>query len=184
MTLSKYINCYQIKMQNSSDIVTYCASDVELVIDGVVAKKNSGLCISEITNKFSQLESNYELIASYDDFINKDSLYAGQFEGARVDFYLYDLFAHAKGKIIKRGFVCAVELNDKEVIFTLQPLVSYLFSNRINQNYSQTCRAKFGDKRCGLDLVKINHKLGYQPQCDKSYLSCQNYNNLTNFRGE
>ena len=184
MTLSAIANCYRVKLKNDSKEILYCSGDLIITIDGIISKNGTGLFISEISNKSSQMDDDFELVGSYDDFFTKENLRIGLFEAARLDFFLYDYISQTKSQIIKRGFISEIELKQDQFYLKLQSLMKYLLKNNINNIYSRNCRAKFGDDKCKLNIKELQKTLGYLPSCDKTHQTCKSYNNLINFRGE
>ena len=77
-------------------------------------------------------------------------------------------------------YYCAFyNINGKSFELILEP-ISTKFSQQVVNLYGKTCRASFGDARCGIDLSRVEDKV-----CDKSYsMCCNKYKNAINFRGE
>ena len=183
MIVTQNINCFMIKTISSSTAILYICSDLSINIENMIAVKGN-LYIDSLSFKLSKLDDVFEIKGCYDNFFSHKNFDNKDIIGARIDYFTFSLANYSKSPIIKRGFVSSFELNEFEFKLTLKPLTQYLLLHNINHIYSKTCRAKFADKRCGIDLRKLTKELGFEPKCNKTPEACKGYNNIINFRGE
>jgi len=183
MIISNFVNCFLIKPKNA-DPALYCSCNNSIIIDEIASRYNNSIFISEIENKLSVIDKEYEVTVCYDDFLSQEDLKQGLFEEARIDFFIYDFERSFQTEILKRGFVVAIELRKYNFTFKVSPLMKFIINRKINDVYSKCCRADFGDQYCKIDIKVLSKQLGYIPKCDKTKKSCTQYNNSINFRGE
>lgn len=175
--VTSYIKCFTVKPKDD-ELIYLTSYNGNLTIDNIKFE-NHVLDISDFTNSLSLLEEEYEIIGNLSNIFSKERVENGYFKFARIDYFICDLITGLTSQILKRGFVNQIIFNEKEFIFKLLPLSNFLLNNKINKVYSLSCRANFGDHKCGLDLKNNTGKT-----CDKTVESCKKFNNIINFRGE
>jgi len=185
MSLFQYINCFVIKPSHSeSEVIYSCAPLDEVTLAGRHAYYNNSLLISEVENNLSDFDQEYEITGCYDEYFTRKQIESDYFADSRIDFFMHDVETKINSKIIKRGFVIGYEADKNRFAFRVQSLKNFLLNRKVNSTYSKTCRAKFGDRLCRVNLKDLSISLGYLPSCDKTKKSCRQYKNILNFRGE
>jgi hypothetical protein len=184
MSSFQQINCFVIKPTTSDLEVFYSSLALDKKVSSSRTAYTNSILISEFESNLSDQDKEYEINCSYDEYFTRQLIEEDYFSNARIDFFMHDLISKTNTKIIKRGFVIHYKTEQYRFTFKLEPLKNFLFNRKINQVYSKSCRAEFGDKHCKLDLRAIEEKLGFKPQCNKTKSSCREYNNIINFRGE
>jgi uncharacterized phage protein (TIGR02218 family) len=97
------------------------------------------------------------IIATVDTGIQKDTVRSGKLDFARVSIYQVNYADLTQGhEVMGYGFLGQVTYQDGEYIAEFRSLSQLLKQTNICQTYSLTCRAGYGDARCGKEYEWIN----------------------------
>ncbi len=99
-------------------------------------------------------------------------------ENAKISIYLFFKEQNILEKWLE--YVCSeVIINQSSFNLILHP-ISINYDTLVTKSYSTSCRAIFGDDRCGVRVEEFADS-----KCDKSFrMCCNKYDNAVNFRGE
>lgn len=157
---------------------------------GEVIRLNDSSKIIKHQEKTYFPKSGFEFISSiFDDSGNAEIRLKGFFEknGIENEEQLIDskisISIYLTDKDIMQKWVCYdvsdISRNTNSYELRLTP-ISKNYESTLVEFYSTSCRANFGDKRCGLASSVTEGN-----SCDKSFrMCCKKYNNAVNFRGE
>jgi uncharacterized phage protein (TIGR02218 family) len=148
--------CWTITRKDGQ-VFCFTDHDTDLYRAGRNYLAASSMAASDIKQDRTLSVDNMEAIAFLDsESITEEDLRAGLFDDASVDLFLcnYEDPTQYELYILKDWLLGRVEIRDNSCTVELRGLGQRL-SRKIGDLYSETCRAKFGDAHCGLDLEAL-----------------------------
>lgn len=169
----KFVYCFEISKGPHRILLT--SNDLEIKIEGKKYLPFSGLKVKEmIFNESAQ------------DFIEITGVFEkfGVKESDDLTDYMFMIDLYFPGKFSKFRFaehICT-RMKRYGLRFRLYlSSISIKFGSSVLETYSSSCRAIFGDSKCGIDKTRYQEGTS----CDKKFITCCNkFNNAINFRGE
>lgn len=145
--------CWRITLQDGTEL-GFTDNTQDLTIDGVVYEASSGYTPSAIQNKYDLSVSNLETAGAVDsEAITAEALRAGAFDFAEVVIFEVDYTQpEAAQTILLSGRLGEVSYSRDTFTAELRSLTQQLQQTIVEQ-FTPTCRAKFGDARCKMDAA-------------------------------
>lgn len=171
MIENKFVLCFEIEETNGHMLrLTDKASEIR--VENKIFTPHSGLEFN--TTILDESGENEATIKGFfeDEGLNKNF----NVNGASVAIYIFS----DSGLKNWRKYLCTKYIeNEISFIMTLKS-ITFLYGQEIIGLYSKSCRANFGDQKCGINLEEFSGE-----KCDKTLTMCTNrYKNAVNFRGE
>lgn len=134
-------------------VMGFTDHDANLTYDGLTYRAATGFTPSTIADSASLAVDNLEIASVLNsEEITEADLMAGLYDGATVEVLQVDYGNLAAGAmLLRRGTLGEVKLTDQGFVVELRGMMQ-AFETNLCELYSATCRATFGDARCGLNL--------------------------------
>jgi len=152
--------CYLVKIRSNDDgYFGFCTSDSTILFDDgfgpLVYQPDEELRPQNIMSSANMEVDNTKLIGWFTQAV-KEKVLAGAFLAAEITIYRVSYLNLSLGaEIVAYGMVGEIDFNadakDKRKV-EFRSLTAQLTKN-VNEFYSLTCRAQFGDERCGMPFV-------------------------------
>lgn len=154
--VSKLAMCWKLTRRDAV-VQGFTDHDRDIVLDGVTYIAASGIGATAITSSLGLKVDNLELEGLLsDDSISQSDILAGKYDYAQIDVWLvpYEDTSHS-GAHLKTGWLGEITMKNGQFIAEVRGLSSKLQAS-IGEVYTPTCRASFGDARCGYNLSSVN----------------------------
>ncbi len=165
--------CFEIECKNSEIIrLTEASSSIEH--ENKIFLSSSGVSIKNAVFD----DNGFGEIVIEGCFEEKGISYDSELIDAKISIYFYFTEIERLEKYLV--YYCN-EFHKNSLSFNLILFpITKKYESMLTQFYSTTCRARFGDKKCGIDKARFPGQT-----CDKTFrMCCIKYNNAVNFRGE
>ena len=145
--------CWKITRTDDT-VLGFTAHDAPLTVDGVVYEAAIGFSPSNVETQTKLAVDNLEALGIIDsDTITADDLLAGVWDFATVEVFLVNWAAPADGRdVLTKGHLGRITVEQGKYTAELRGLAD-AYSTVTGQIYQPTCRAQFGDARCGIDVT-------------------------------
>lgn len=134
--------------------IRFTDHDRDITVGGNLYPTNNAFQPSAIENSISGANQNLEVsILCRDDLVSYADLYAGLYNGARMDVYVASWGNPSAGKgLYSSGLVGSISLPSR--LYATLSIIggSGRMTRQLTEVYQPTCRASFCDTRCGLDI--------------------------------
>lgn len=140
--------------RNDGQVFGFTNHDTPIALDGVTYEATSGFTPTAVstTSGLSVDDVELEGVLSSEAITQADIL-AGLWDRAEVWLYQVNYRNLADGAIVlRRGWTGEIRAGKNSFVTELRG-VNQRLNQQIGQSYSPTCRANFGDPRCGKDLA-------------------------------
>lgn len=129
--------------------------DAPITVGGMAYRAAPGLQPSAIALGMGQSAQAMEILGALtDDSVREDDLRTGRYDGARVTSFLVDWEQPGGGLLtLVTGTIGAVGATDGAFTAEMRTAAADLEAAPL-ERYSPTCRARFGDARCRVDLAR------------------------------
>lgn len=151
--LTTLATCWRLTRRDGVTI-TITDHDQPLTVAGVHYETASAASPSALSAQLGLSVDNLEFdgILSH-DAIDAEDILAGRYDHAAIDVFLVNYIDPDQGTLpLKSGWLGEVTLRGGQFVAELRGLSSAL-QQTIGDLYTATCRATFGDARCGIDLA-------------------------------
>ncbi len=138
-------------------VMGFTDHDQDITFDGQLYKAATGFTPTALSSSAALAVDNLEIQSVLDaDDITEEDLSAGLYDGATVDVFLVNYADLSAGCLYpRRGTIGEVKVSDHGFAAELRGMVG-AYSANVGQVYSPTCRADFGDDRCGVSLRRYS----------------------------
>ncbi len=145
--------CWSIARRDGVTLY-FTEHDRDILIDGNSYVAASGMSASAVTSQSGLSVDNLEFEGMLSaGAIAEEDLLAGRYDHAEISVCMVNYTDPAAGKLhLKAGWLGEVTLRNGAFVAEMRGLTSRL-QQVIGQVYTSTCRARFCDPRCGLDVV-------------------------------
>ncbi len=143
--------CWRLKRRDGVVIgFTDHDRDIEFGEDCYIA--SSGFTASAVQSTSGMAVDNLDVEGMLtSDFIKDNDLHAGIYDHAEVEVFMLNYANTAQGKLpLRTGWLGEVSYGNGRFTAEIRGL-SQRLSQKIGSSYSPTCRALFGDAKCGKD---------------------------------
>lgn len=145
--------CWRIE-RTDGEVFAYTAHDEALTFRGETYEPCAGLSSSalQMSAEFGAT-SNMDLTGIISDAIPLADLWAGKFDGARVEVWRVDWSDPDRAQLLAGGNCGSLKAGTSEYTFEVTTPADRLQQRPILQAVTPTCRFKTYDGRCGLDVA-------------------------------
>lgn len=146
-------SCWSIARRDGTALY-FTEHDQPITIDGQSYGPTSGMSASAVTSLAGLAVDNLELDGLLsDDAITEEDILAGLYDHAEIAVFLINYRDPAAGKLeLKTGWLGEVTLQGGQFVAEMRGLSSRL-QQLIGEVYTSSCRAQFGDARCGKNVA-------------------------------
>ncbi len=158
-TIPIILNSIFIKIvRGDGKIICMTNNDYDVFLDGEVYFCNKSIAMGAVENNTSLLVNYISVKVALGGDFTRTSIMSGAYDNAKVNIFtlkcdnIIDM-NHNSVVNLKSGFIGRVEIEGAKCCIEVRSIKQYL-SNRIENRYSKTCRATFGDVKCRMDKTK------------------------------
>ncbi len=143
--------CWQVKRKDSVTLY-FTDHDCDLVVDAQTYQAASAMGVSAVSSQLGMSVDNLEFDGMLSaEAIAEADILAGRYDHAEVTVFLVNYADTSMGKLaLKTGWLGEVRLHGGQFVAEIRGLTSRL-QQMVGEVYTSTCRASFGDARCGKD---------------------------------
>jgi uncharacterized phage protein (TIGR02218 family) len=147
--------CWSIARRDGVTLY-FTEHDQDILVDGELYVATSGMSASAITSQAGLSVDNLELEGILSSAaINEEDILAGRYDHAEISVFMVNYTNPADGKLhLKTGWLGEVTLRNQQFTAEVRGLTSRL-QQVIGEVYTKTCRARFCDARCGLNITSF-----------------------------
>ena len=145
--------CWSIARKDGETLY-FTEHDQNIVVDGHSYIASAGMSPSAVTSQAGMMVDNLEFEGVLSaDAISETDILAGRYDHAEINIFMVNYADPTMGKIdLKTGWLGEVTLRGGQFIAEMRGLTSRL-QQVIGEVYTNHCRAKLGDARCGKNLA-------------------------------
>jgi len=144
--------CWRAELTDGS-ILGFTSHDRDIVLNGLTYEASAGFSPTAIASNADLAADNLELdgvLAS--PSITETDLQSGRWDFARITIQMVNWADLSQGSLVQQvGTIGEVRVQRGQFTAELRGLAQQV-QQQVGQIYSATCRAKFGDARCGVAL--------------------------------
>lgn len=150
--------CWKLKPK-TGEVLGFTSSDVDLHIDDITFLANSGFTPSSIYSSNKLNVDNLDIEGMLDSKqISEHDILSGKLDHAELEIFMINYHHPKEGKLsLRTGWLGEISLSRNQFITEVRGLMQTL-SQTIGELYSPTCRARFGDMRCKVDIKAYTHQ--------------------------
>ncbi len=145
--------CWKLTRTDAT-VLGFTDHDRDLVVSGVTYKAATGFTPTAIASSDSLSVDNLDvegMLAS--GSITDSDIVAGKYDFAEIEIFMVNWSDLSQGTLsLRKGWLGEVTFQHHQFVAEVRGL-SQRLSATIGQVYSPTCRAQFGDSRCGIALA-------------------------------
>lgn len=144
--------CWRVTRKDG-EALFFTDHDRDLVVDGETYQAASAMGVSAVSSQLGMAVDNLEFDGMLSaEAIREEDILAGRYDHAEVSVFMVNYTDPAMGRLeLKTGWLGEVTLRGGQFVAEIRGLTSRL-QQMIGEVYTSTCRAKFGDARCGKDI--------------------------------
>ena len=143
--------CWKLTRTDST-IMGFTDFDQDLVISGVTYKASTGFSPTNVSSSDTLAVDNLDvegMLAS--GSITDIDIIAGRYDFAEIEIFMVNWADLTQGTLpLRRGWLGEVTLKHHQFVAEVRGLTQRL-SASVGQVYSPSCRAQFGDAKCGVN---------------------------------
>lgn len=145
--------CWKITRRDNR-VLGFTSHDSDITYDSVIYKASSGFTPSAVADNAELAVDNLDIEGVLDSSaITETDLHAGLYDYAQIDVFMVNYNDLTQGQLMLRsGWLGEVRYTRNRFVAEVRGLMQNL-SQTIGELYSPSCRAQFGDSRCGVSLV-------------------------------
>lgn len=149
--------CWKITRRDG-EVMGFTDHDRDIIFSGVTYVAAAGMGSTAVTSSLGLKVDNLELEGLLsDNSIAEADILAGKYDYAQIDVWLVNYADVAGGAMhVKTGWFGEIILRAGQFIAEVRGLSNAL-QTTIGDVYTPTCRARFGDVRCGYNLASVTH---------------------------
>ena len=141
--------CWKLTRRDG-DIMGFTDHDKDITFDSVSYLAASGFTASAVQSTSGMAVDNLDVDGMLSsDFIKDEDLHAGLYDFAEIEVFMVNYSDLTQGKLpLRTGWMGEVVFGNGQFTAEVRGL-SQRLSQKIGNSYSPTCRALFGDAKCG-----------------------------------
>lgn len=141
--------CWRVKRKDGVELY-FTEHDRDIVVDGNSYQAASAMGVSAVSSQLGMTVDNLEFDGMLSaDAICEEDILAGRYDHAEITVFMVNYEDPSMGMLaLKTGWLGEVTLHGGQFIAEIRGLTSRL-QQMIGEVYTSTCRAGFGDARCG-----------------------------------
>lgn len=148
--IEEAIFCFEFTLKNERRLY-FTSTSCDFTYKSINYLSNTGMKINHIISRDNGYDEVYLECAYDENILSSKEVNAGLLEGALVSVYC---LLETELILLKKGDISQIEIYEQMAKFHISD--SRLNSN-ITLNYSRTCRAKFGDEKCRIEIEKYSN---------------------------
>ncbi len=150
-SLTTIANCWSIKLKDSRQF-GFTDHSHDILYDGLLYRSGHTISVSSIESSVSLSVDNFEIEGILNsDVIQKNDILNGKYNKAHVEYFIVNYSDVSQGRVlINSGYIAEIRVIDNKFYAEIRSISSEL-KKQTRQIYSETCRARFKDKKCGAD---------------------------------
>lgn len=147
-SLTTISNCWFIKLKDNRTLGFTDHSD-DIVFEGLLYRSGHTVSVSSIESSASLSVDNFEIEAVLNsDVIQENEVLSGKYNQAYIEYFIVNYNNLSQGRVlINSGYISEIRIVDNRFYAEVRGLSDKL-DKQTRQIYSETCRAKFKDKKC------------------------------------
>lgn len=147
--------CWKVTRRDAT-VLGFTDCDRDLIVDGVTYLAASGFTPTAIANNADLAVDNLDVEGVLESSaIAEEDILAGKYDGAVIRIFQVNAEAPGDGALVLRqGTLGDVRMNNGRFTAEIRGLAQPL-SQTVGELYSPSCRAKFGDARCGFNAAGV-----------------------------
>jgi uncharacterized phage protein (TIGR02218 family) len=147
-SLTTVANCWSITLKDARQF-SFTDHSHDILYDGLVYQSGHTISVSSIESSVSLSADNFEIAAILNsDVIQKNDILNGKFDKAHVEYFIVNYSDISQGRVlINSGYIAEIRVVDNKFYAEIRSISSEL-NKQTRQIYSETCRARFKDKKC------------------------------------
>lgn len=147
--------CWKITRSDTT-IMGFTDHDRDLIIDSVSYLAATGFTPTAIASSDNLAVDNLDVEGMLDSTaIKEEDIMAGLYDFAEIEIFQVNYGNIGHGKLmLRRGWLGEVSIGKNSFVAEVRGLTQRL-SRTIGELYSPSCRANFGDSRCGVNLTSF-----------------------------
>jgi uncharacterized phage protein (TIGR02218 family) len=144
--------CWRAELTDST-VLGFTSHDRDIVFQGVTYQASSGFAPSAVASNADLAVDNLDMEGVLrSPSITETDLQSGRWDFAKITVLLVNWADLTQGALVQKvGTIGAVRVERGQFVAELRGLAQQVQQD-LGQIYSATCRAKFGDTRCGVAL--------------------------------
>ena len=144
--------CWRAELTDSA-VLGFTSHDRDIVFQGVTYQASSGFAPSAVASNADLAVDNLDMEGVLrSPSITETDLQSGRWDFAKITVLLVNWADLTQGALVQKvGTIGAVRVERGQFTAELRGLAQQV-QQQVGQIYSATCRAKFGDARCGVAL--------------------------------
>lgn len=145
--------CWKITRLDNQ-VMGFTDHDKDLVISSITYRADSGFTPTAISSKDNLAIGNMDIEGMLNsNYIKEKDLLAGLYDFAAIEIFMVNYQNLANGSVkLRKGWMGEVNSDNGRFTAEVRGIAQTLSQNYGNL-YSPTCRAKFGDSACGINLT-------------------------------
>ena len=149
-TVTTIANCWLISLKDGSNI-GFTDYSHNLQYDNVLYYANHTIAVSTVESNNSFSADNFEMEAVLNsEFISDNDLLSGRYNRATIEYFIVNYKSPEQGRVmVKKGYIYEIRLHDNKFFADVRS-INYELNKQTRPVYSETCRAKFKSKQCGV----------------------------------
>lgn len=143
------------KLTRSDDVVLgFTSHDRDIIFAQIIYKANSGFVPTSIASTCELSVDNMEIEGVVDGvFIKEEDIIAGRYDFAKIEIFMLNYNNIAHGQInLRSGWLGEIQYGKGRLTAEVRGLMQSMVQI-VGELYSPSCRAKFCDEKCGLDII-------------------------------
>ncbi len=151
----RLVRCCRLERKDGQ-VLCWSEHDVEIRVDGEVYQPKVALMGSAVTHQATLAVDGGEIYGLLDDNqMTEQDILAGIYDGAEMLLFWVDAEAPDAGKLVLlAGTWGEVQWQAGQFMVEIRGIGQRL-QQQFVESYSPTCRARFGDARCGVHVVPL-----------------------------
>ncbi len=153
--VTTHATCWKLTRRDAT-VLGFTDHDTDIIMGAVTYRAAAGMSATAVTSSLGLRVDNLEIEGLLSDAaISESDLLSGLYDYAQIDVYLVDYTDTSHGLLhIKTGWLGEITMRAGQFIGEVRGLSGALQST-IGEVYKPTCRASFGDARCGFNLASV-----------------------------
>lgn len=155
--VTTHATCWKVTRRDTH-VQGFTDHDRPVTLEGTTYQASAGMGATAVTSSLGLKVDNLEIEGLLsDDAISESDILAGVYDYAQIDVYLVDYANPDAGAVhIKTGWLGEITLRGGQFTGEVRGLSAAL-QTTIGEVYTPSCRARFGDVRCGFTLSAVTH---------------------------
>jgi uncharacterized phage protein (TIGR02218 family) len=145
--------CWKLTRRDTV-VMGFTDHDRDVVLDGVTYEASTGFTPSAVANNSELSVDNLDVEGVIDSvIITEEDIQAGLYDFSQIEVFIVNYTDLTQGVLnLRTGWLGEIKFGSNRFVAEVRGLMQNL-AQGIGELYSPSCRAKFGDDRCGIDIT-------------------------------